>query len=311
MYQFALHPMLGRFNFYLMMFRKVAKRFGLILVFYGLFGVSFAMGFYIIFHNDVGDSILEVDNSSTSLSFNQPYTALVKVAAMFLGEIDFDGMPIGINHGRKDGFKSQLLAYMFLCMFMFMMVLVLNNLLNGLAVSDTDKIMKDATILHYTTYVDILAYSDSILHTFRSICCIIHKRLRFLRPLLHAFDVQGYLLMESDFSGSDDMASTKGFEVYLDSRERKRENVLMWSLRKISEFLSWHNSDRVTINNIVMEAKQIMINHRKDEIHEKILSQTLASTFFSTDSGNIEEDGTERNRKLHLIKNLVNTIKQL
>ena len=117
--------------------------------------------------------------------------------------------------------------------------------------------------------------------------------------------------MESDFSGSDDMASTKGFEVYLDSRERKRENVLMWSLRKISEFLSWHNSDRVTINNIVMEAKQIMINHRKDEIQEKILSQTLASTFFPTDFENIEEDRTERNRNLHLIKNLVNSIKQL
>ena len=311
MHHLALHPMLERFNFYLMMFRKVAKRFGLILIFYGLFAVSFAMGFYIIFHDDVGDSILEVDKSSTSSSFNQPYTALAKVAAMFLGEIEFDSMPIGLNHGRKDGFKSQVLAYIFLCMFMFMMVLVLNNLLNGLAVSDTDKIMKDATILHYTTYVDILTYSDSILHTFRSICRIIHTRVWFLRRLLHALDVQDYLLMESDFSGSDDMAGTKGFEVDLDFKERKTENVLMWSLRKISDFLSWHNSDRPTINNIVMEARQIMKNHRKDEIQERILSQTLASTIFSTDSKNIEEGGTEMNRNLHLIKNLVNTIKQL
>ena len=78
----AMHPMLQSFNFYLMMFRKVARRYIQILIFYAIFIISFGLGFYIMFHNDVGDSRLEVDNSSTSISFETPYSALMKALSL-------------------------------------------------------------------------------------------------------------------------------------------------------------------------------------------------------------------------------------
>ena len=297
----ALHPMLESFNFYLMMFRKVAFRFISLLIFYGFFIISFGLGFYIMFHNDVGDSILE---NSEATVFDAPVPAIMKTVAMFIGEFEFGSMPIGIAHGRKDGSWSVHLAYLFLGLFMFMLVLVLNNLLNGLAVSDTDKIMNDAMILHHKMYIDILAYSDCIVHSMKKFSLLIFEGFKCFRPFLYIFDTTSYLLMDSEKSVQRGHFCSEKREIEMGTQERIKENTLMWASRKLFEFLSWDISDIETKNAIVSEAKQILIDRKKEEIQQSILVKSMRQTFFPSNCGNAEEK-----KQIHFIQNIVNNIR--
>ena len=69
--------------------------------------------------------------------FNYPWLALVKTSTMFVGEIEFADIPI------RTGMWNQLFGYSFLLTFIFLIVVVLMNLLNGLAVSDTGIIKQE------------------------------------------------------------------------------------------------------------------------------------------------------------------------
>ena len=110
-----------------------------------------------MFHNDLGEDTLKVESLSSYVFFNTPYEALVKTVAMMVGEIDFNNMPIGIQYAMRDGNISTSLCYIFFLVFIFMMVMVLMNLLNGLAVSDIDGIIKSSKILHQKQMIRILA----------------------------------------------------------------------------------------------------------------------------------------------------------
>merc|ERR1739844_742614 len=62
--------------------------------------------------------------------FDNPWLSLVKTSTMFIGEIEFSDIPI------EGGNFSVTFGYVFLMSFVFLAVMVLMNLLNGLAVSD-------------------------------------------------------------------------------------------------------------------------------------------------------------------------------
>ena len=111
----ATHPgkMTETFNKYILMYRKVARSFLRLLLVYGLFLVAFSIGFYVMFHNDVGDSRLDAPSISPYVFFNNPYEALVKTFAMLVGEVDFNNIPIGISYARRDGNISSGLGYLF------------------------------------------------------------------------------------------------------------------------------------------------------------------------------------------------------
>jgi hypothetical protein len=270
----SIHPMFRRFSFYLMMFKKVTKRFGTLLVFYGFFVVSFGLGFYIIFHNDVGDSILEADNTGTS-SFDSPYPALFKIWAMFLGEIDFDGIPIGVSKGRKDGFASELLSYTFLALFMFMIVLVLNNLLNGLAVSDTEKIVQHAKVLQEDMYIESLSYSDRILFSYRSIAHFMFTRFPFLQRFLMLFDAKGYMLINlgRNSENSDGFNTEKCEAEMITTEQNADETIIMYFLRKLKELFLWDNSETGRKNRIVSEAKQILVDRKRVQFQQRLFEK--------------------------------------
>ena len=61
---------------------------------------------------------------------------------MFVGELEFGDLPIETGTG-----------YLFLLAFVFLIVVVMMNLLNGLAVSDTGVIRSEAEIHAYKTQV--------------------------------------------------------------------------------------------------------------------------------------------------------------
>ena len=75
--------------------------------------------------------------------FNKAWLSIVKTTTMFVGELEFSDIPI--NH------ESYLapLAYVYFLTFVFLIVVVLMNLLNGLAVSDTGIIREKAEIYSY------------------------------------------------------------------------------------------------------------------------------------------------------------------
>ena len=64
---------------------------------------------------------------------------------MFVGELEFSDIPIDPESGLS------WVSFSFLVVFVFFIVVILMNLLNGLAVSDTGIIMEKAEIVSYTT----------------------------------------------------------------------------------------------------------------------------------------------------------------
>ena len=77
--------------------------------------------------------------------FDGPWTSLVKTITMFVGELEFSDIPIDPSSGLS------CISFAFLVVFVFFIVVILMNLLNGLAVSDTGIIMEKAEIVSYTT----------------------------------------------------------------------------------------------------------------------------------------------------------------
>ena len=123
------HPWMSVVNIYSTMFYKVVKTFTSFLAWYSLFIIAFAFSFYILLHNDIEDN----ENTTNKEYFDDVGFTLIKTFTMFTGELDFNDIP----------FNSPF-SYGFFLFFLFLIVVVLMNLLNGLAVSDTGTIWREA-----------------------------------------------------------------------------------------------------------------------------------------------------------------------
>ena len=162
------HPYLQKLNIYLQMLSKVTFSFLKFLGWYSFFIGSFILGFYVMLHNDVGDSNVSLKGDPKEYEgafeeFDHPNEAVMKTLAMYIGELDFSAMPIGIKYGRKHGNISISMIQLFVLFFMFFIVIVLGNLLNGLAVSDTNQILKKASILHQISLINVLTYGERLI----------------------------------------------------------------------------------------------------------------------------------------------------
>lgn len=142
------HPKLKEYNIYVTMFLRVLKTFLLFFTWYCLFIISFGLGLFIL---------LQDENNKEYPYFNQVWISLVKTTTMFVGELEFSDIPIDLNS------KLAPLAYIFFLSFVFLIVVVLMNLLNGLAVSDTGKIRDKAEIFSYRSQVETISTFESML----------------------------------------------------------------------------------------------------------------------------------------------------
>ena len=149
----ARHPKLAQYNIYVTMFYKVLTTFTLFLAWYSFFIIAFALGFYIMLHKDYERKVEDIEEDEYKF-FNQAWHSLVKTTIMFVGEIEFADLPIDLDSG---------LSFLFLLAFVFLIIVVLMNLLNGLAVSDTDQIRQQAEIVSHIARVDTISYTESIL----------------------------------------------------------------------------------------------------------------------------------------------------
>ena len=82
------------------------------------------------------------NNDNNELDFfDSPWTTIVRIFAMFVGELDFSDIPI-------DPSKTfSVVSYVFFLIFVLTMVVILMNLLNGLAVADVGEIVRDAKVV--------------------------------------------------------------------------------------------------------------------------------------------------------------------
>jgi len=150
----AKHPRLSRYNVYISMFYKVVQTFLLFLLWYSFFIIAFGLGFYIMLHKDIPNFIAGEEHYEF---FDRPLTSLVKTSTMFVGELEFSDIPIDTQSSLA------WLSYSFLLAFVFFIVVILMNLLNGLAVSDTGIIMEKAEIVSYIARVETISYMESVL----------------------------------------------------------------------------------------------------------------------------------------------------
>ena len=146
------------------MFYKILETFVTFLVWYSFFLIAFALGFYIMLHKDVksvgapGDGV-EGDGGGEEdyKFFDNPWLSIVKTSTMFVGEIEFSDIPISTETSTWP------IGYLYLLTFIFLIVVVLMNLLNGLAVSDTAVIQEKAEIVTYVIRVETIASFEAVL----------------------------------------------------------------------------------------------------------------------------------------------------
>merc|ERR1712117_554109 len=108
-------------------------------------------------HDDSADNPHGLEDEDKNALFNKTWLSLVKTSAMFVGELEFSDIPI-----NSDTYLG-VLAYIFFLTFIFLIVVVLMNLLNGLAVNDTSDIKQKAEIYSYISRVETISYMESVL----------------------------------------------------------------------------------------------------------------------------------------------------
>ena len=177
---FAQCPFMKSYNLYLIMFTKVIKTYAKIMLWFACYIIAFGLGFYIMLHGDTKakSKMDKLDDHSSLCIFNKtskecildfsrtpndektkfdyPILALAKTMTMFIGELDFDDLPM------DGGNFSVSLAYIFLLAFIFIIVIVLVNLLNGLAVSDTQQMINDSKIETQISFIEAIRYFESV-----------------------------------------------------------------------------------------------------------------------------------------------------
>ena len=186
-------PGFKEYNIYLIMFNKVMKSYFKVMVWFACYILAFGLGFYIMLHDDTKpddktnngnttstngtrcichycepqNDTADQDTSSNCFScicddkdekskFDHPFLALTKTWTMFVGEIDFEGLRI------KGGDISTTMGYIYLLSFVFMIVIVVMNLLNGLAVSDIQKMISESKIETETSLIETIKYLEAV-----------------------------------------------------------------------------------------------------------------------------------------------------
>ncbi|CAB4065675.1 unnamed protein product [Lepeophtheirus salmonis] len=128
------HPKLARYNIYVTMFYKVLEK---------IMGIMWI--------------------KETTNFFDSPWLTLAKTFTMFVGEIEFSDIPVDRSTDESEYIALPVIAYLFLLAFVFFIVVVLMNLLNGLAITDTGIIQARAEIVSNVTRVESVSYAESVL----------------------------------------------------------------------------------------------------------------------------------------------------
>ncbi|XP_050298679.1 transient receptor potential cation channel protein painless-like [Anthonomus grandis grandis] len=164
---FELVLMLGQHPYFstnVVMLKTVSFNFFKFLIWYSLLIIAFALSFYLLFTptDKVNVRISRAENNDSAVatnddedeSFVNPGKSLFKTIIMLTGE--FDASSINFDN---DPYVSKFIF----ALFIFMIAIILLNLLNGLAVSDTQMIKNDAELVGHIARAEHIRYVESML----------------------------------------------------------------------------------------------------------------------------------------------------
>ncbi|XP_065211415.1 transient receptor potential cation channel protein painless-like [Planococcus citri] len=135
------HPLLST---NIEMFKTVSLNFLKFLAWYSILILAFAFSFYILFNDRAGED---------DIFFRNPAMSVFKSVIMLTGEFDAGSIPFGEKIST---------SHLLFILFVFLVAIVLFNLLNGLAVSDTQAIRADAELVGIVSRVKLISYVEKI-----------------------------------------------------------------------------------------------------------------------------------------------------
>ncbi|KAF3419985.1 hypothetical protein E2986_04275 [Frieseomelitta varia] len=231
------------------MFKTVSFNFVRFLLLYAFLILAFAFAFFTLF-KDGSDS-----------NFPDPGHSLFKTIIMLTGEFDANDIPF-VSH--------PILSHLVFILFVFLIAIVLFNLLNGLAVSDTAEILGKAELIGLISRIQVLAYIENlavqvpfIYRTQCSICCSYLHSWRY-NPL--AFLVQKVLLFPSYLINGKlsvkpyDILEAYGNKLYHNVKSDKGSRDKVFSNFKMDPY-------------ITKQAKNILTERGRESDNEKMFSK--------------------------------------
>ncbi|XP_049864874.1 transient receptor potential cation channel protein painless [Pectinophora gossypiella] len=148
---------------YIVMLKTVSWNFFKFLLWYFILIIAFALSFYTLFRNVVEDSDQTPPNPNNTGKekedeeedfFEDPGRSLFKTIVMLTGEFDAGSIKFS---------TFPVTSHIIFIVFVFMIPIVLFNLLNGLAVSDTQEIRADAELVGHISRIKLISYFESVL----------------------------------------------------------------------------------------------------------------------------------------------------
>lgn len=130
------HPKLST---YIMMFKTVSENFIKFIFLYSFLIIAFSIAFHLLFRTDT--------------HFNTYWRSLLKTVVMSTGEMEYTSLEFS-----RAAYSGHIAFFGFL----FLIALVLMNLLNGLAVSDTAAIQADAELHSLVARAALIYYIESV-----------------------------------------------------------------------------------------------------------------------------------------------------
>ena len=197
------------------MFKKVSVNFIRFLFLYAFLIISFALAFFILFKNSKLD-----DN------FPDPGQSLFKTIIMLTGEFDANDIPFD---------SHPVLSHCIFVLFVFLIAIVLFNLLNGLAVSDTADILNKSELVGLISRTKLVCYAECVAVGSGIVkltgCCCSERSVRRSKFNPLAFLSKRILLFPGYLpQGKLGVKPYKGNTIRLYGRSRKIRGCVNWSM---------------------------------------------------------------------------------
>jgi hypothetical protein len=257
------------------MFRTVSLNFVRFLFPYAFLILAFALAFYTLFKD--GDDA----------NFPDPGRSIFKTVIMLTGEFDASDIPF-ISH--------PIWSHIVFMLFVFLIAIVLFNLLNGLAVSDTAEILCKAELVGLISRIRLVSYIEDVAvgKSFRSCCgnsCSIRwNPFGFLarKILLFPHYLRDGRISVKPYDSIDAYDNDRRYDSYIRNESVNRDkrwitldpNIIKQAKRIISE------------KNQLSDNEKIIIELKKMQEKLETMEVTLNTVKLAVENNNINNTGS-------------------
>ncbi|KAF2887207.1 hypothetical protein ILUMI_18966, partial [Ignelater luminosus] len=196
--------------------------------------------------------------------FIDPGISLFKTIVMLTGEFDASDIHFQVY---------PVTSHIIFMLFVFMIAIILFNLLNGLAVSDTQLIMSNSELVGHIARIEHIAYIESmllgrILPSYRSITpgilvkrvCLFPYFLKDYRMMVYPNQQAKVILTNAEYSDGDSETCIAQFtSIYLDKHTNKRTKRLI-KMKKEALEQKKKEQNIIEMQELLRKEQQIIMN---------------------------------------------------